>query len=506
MRLLLLPWLELAIVAALVGALIVGRLRSPDRAARGAMAASGIVFGATFLAWLAFDLGVQAGTGGTGDVQARLFGQRLLALDELTAPLVPSIALLNFLTALATARARVRQFSFAWLLAAEAGWIAIFAIDEPRPLIALLVLMTLPPYLELRKRGRPTRVYVIHNAAFIILLVAGWAAVEASGPLGAPSAWALAPLLAAILIRCATVPAHCWLTDWFEHATLADALLFVAPLGGIYAAVRLVVPIGPDWVLRSIGLISLTTAVYAAGMAAVARETRRFFAYLFLSHASLVLVGLELHTVIALTGALGLWFSVILALGGFGLSLNALESRFGRLALSEYHGLYEHAPSLAVSFLLTGLASVGFPGTLAFISAELLVDGAIAVSPMVGVGIVAVAALNGIAVMRAYFRLFTGARHVSTVSLQIVPRERLAVLSLAALILGGGLFPQPGIASRHRAAAAILDLRRALRPEPIGPDARDRDANAGPTERQTTRRRGRAGLISGPLTGPVIDR
>jgi len=119
---------------------------------------------------------------------------------------------------------------------------------------------------------------------------------------------------------------------------------------------------------------------------------------------------------------------------------------------------------------------------------------------------VAVAALNGIAVMRAYFRLFTGARHVSTVSLQIVPRERLAVLSLAALILGGGLFPQPGIASRHRAAAAILDLRRAQRPEPIGPDARDRDANGSPTERPTTRRRGRAGLISGPLTGPVIDR
>ena len=40
--------------------------------------------------------------------------------------------------------------------------------------------------------------------------------------------------------------------------------------------------------------MSLVTAVYAAGMAVVQREARRFFAYLFLSHASLVLVGLEL--------------------------------------------------------------------------------------------------------------------------------------------------------------------------------------------------------------------
>ena len=71
-----------------------------------------------------------------------------------------------------------------------------------------------------------------------------------------------------------------------------------------------------------------------------------------------------------------------------------------------------------------------------------------------------VAAINGIAVVRAYFSLFTGARHASTVSLRIGPRERFAVLTLAALILLGGLFPQPGVSSRHRAAATVLDQRK----------------------------------------------
>ena len=56
---------------------------------------------------------------------------------------------------------------------------------------------------------------------------------------------------------------------------------------------RLVLPIAPDWVLQSIGLVSLATAVYAAGMALVQREARRFFCYIFLSHSALVLVGLE---------------------------------------------------------------------------------------------------------------------------------------------------------------------------------------------------------------------
>lgn len=292
---------------------------------------------------------------------------------------------------------------------------------------------------------------------FVGLLVRGWAAVDLGGGRAGPAAWwATVPLAAAVLIRCGTVPAHCWLTDWFEHASIGIALLYVTPLTGVYAAVRLVLPIGPDWVLRTIGLFSLTTAVYAAGMATVQRETRRFFAHLFLSHASLVLVGLELHTELSMTGSLCLWFSVIISLGGFGLTLRALEARFGRLSLTDYHGLYQHSTSLAVCFLLTGLASVGFPCTLGFISTELLVDSAVEANPYVGFAVVVAAALNGIAVVRAYLLLFTGTRHVSTVSLGTGLRERVAILTLSALILGGGLFPQPGVSTRQRAAEEIL--------------------------------------------------
>src|SRR5207302_10298031 len=141
-----------------------------------------------------------------------------------------------------------------------------------------------------------------------------------------------------------------------------------------------------------------------------------------------VLAGLGLHAPVSLAGALALWVAVALSLGGFGLTLRALEARFGRLSLTDFHGLYEHSPSLAVCFLLTGLTSVGFPGTLGFVASELLVDGAIEASPLVGVAMVLAAAVNGIAIVRAYFLLFTGARHVSSVSLAITPRERFAVL------------------------------------------------------------------------------
>jgi NADH-quinone oxidoreductase subunit M len=197
-------------------------------------------------------------------------------------------------------------------------------------------------------------------------------------------------------------------------------------------------------------------------MAIVQREARRFFCYLFLSHSALVLVGLEISTPIGLTGALCVWLSVGLALGGFGLTLRSLESRTGRLSLVDFLGLHEHTPKLAGLFLLTGLASVGFPGTFGFVGTELLVEGAVQVYPYVGSAVVFAAALNGIAVLQAYFHLFAGPRHPASISLQSRWSERLAVITLAGLILGGGLFPQPGIASRYHAATELIRSRSQL--------------------------------------------
>jgi NADH-quinone oxidoreductase subunit M len=438
------PWLELAVFLPLLGAVVVGLMRDPARAAAWCLGFTGASLACSVAAGLGYGAAPMEG--------------RFLRLDSLSAPLVPLVALIHFLTALATARTKMTRFSFAWLLAGESLRLAQFACLDPWGLGILLAVGTLPPYFELIRRGRPTRTYGLHMGLFVVFLFAGLAAPEGG--------WAASLLLVAVLLRSGTFPAHVWVVDLFENCSFGTALLYVTPVAGMYAAVRLVLPTAPDWVLGGIGAASLLTAVYSAGMAVVQQDGRRFFAHLFLSFTSLVLVGLELHTVVSLTGSLALWGSVAVSAAGLGLTVRALEARYGRLSLTDFRGLYAQSPSLAGCFLITGLACVGFPGTAGFLAAELLVDGAVGVNSLVGVAVLAATALNGVAILRAYLILFAGGHHTSGVSLGITPRERTAVLVLTGLILGGGLVPQPFIDSRYRAAEALLQSRAA--PSPPG--------------------------------------
>lgn len=460
------PWLEFAVLTPLVGAAATARLRNTSLAKGVAIAFCATTLALTLGAWLDFTLLGTFESRERWNPLAAVLGDNVIVLDELSAPKLSLVSLLFLMTTVATLRNKARRFSFSAMLLSESILLATFCCKSEWAVASLLAVGTIPPLVELRRRGKPTRVYALHMGLFVICLVFGTWLLDLSRPTSVQSTTAVILLLVAVFVRSGIVPLHCWMTDLFEHATFGTALLFVTPMPGAYAAMRLVLPIAPDWALRGMALASLLTSVYAAGMALVQREARRFFCYLFISHSSLVLVGLEIVTPLGLTGALSVWISMGLAITGFGLCLRSMESRTGRLSLDDYHGLYDHAPTLAAFFLMTGLASVGFPGTFGFVCTELLVEGAVQVYPFVGMTVVVAAALNGIAVLQCYFHVFTGARHTASITLTARPPERFAILTLAALILGGGLLPQPGVSSRYHAALEIVRARERLLSQP----------------------------------------
>ena len=459
------PWLEFSILLPLLGAVACTILPNQQAAHRVAIGVSALTLLFTAGEWYDFSTMNTFQAHDHWDIIQRIFRHDYFVIDELSAPLLPLTALLYLMTIVSTLRTKLERFSFGMTLLSESIVLATLSCHSPWMIITLLSLACVPPWFELRRRGASTRIFSLHMGLFIALLVLGWSLVDDTAGHQSEELLPAALLTIAVLLRAGVVPVHCWMTDLFEHASFGTALLFVAPMTGAYAVMHLVLPFGPEWAMRSIAMLSLITAVYAAGMATIQKDARRFFCYLFLSHASLVLCGLEIVDTIGLTGALCVWISVGIALGGFALTLRSVESRIGRVSLDRYHGMYEHTPTLAGLFLLTGLASIGFPGTLGFVGMELLIEGAVGVFPFVGLAVLMAATLNGIAIMRAYFRIFTGRRFQTTAILRSRSSERFALLVLTFLVLGGGLWPQPGVSSRHHAAQELL--RRRMNPEQV---------------------------------------
>ncbi len=462
------PWLAASIAVPLLGALCLCFVRHVDQALR-----CGILFSCIALALTCGGLVDYLMLAGFEAHDLWLWGRfaavdspiafDVLVVDEFSAFLFPLTALIFAVVFMSTLRTNAPQFPMKLALISEAILLATFSCRGSWTLVGLLAVGTIVPFIELKRCGRCVKIYTWHMSLFVGLLIGGYAWL---GMTDVTTSAAIVPcvlLAAAALLRSGILPFHLWLADLYEKGSFGTAILFTTPLVGAYAVMRLVLPIAPAELLQSIAILSLTTAVYAAGLALVQREARRLFCYIFLSQSSLVLVGLELVTPIGLTGALCLWLSVGLSLTGFGITLRSLEARISRVSLADFHGLYRQMPMFSGFFLLTGLASIGFPLTIGFIGMDLLIEGAVHVFPQSGVMVVFVAALNGIAVLFAYFRIFTGRHNPTLIPMNVRLGERVAILILSVLILGGGLIPQPGVTSRYHAAQELTKQReRAL--------------------------------------------
>jgi NADH-quinone oxidoreductase subunit M len=392
-------------------------------------------------------------------------GERVVRLDALSSLLLPFAAALWLLTVAVTPRAALDRAGLQRTAVATLTTLASF-LTESAVILLILWILSIRTFLSAladpahRRQRRVVAAYLNTSAVFlgvgIVLLVS---------PLTQGTSFEIAGMalvVIAALIRKGIFPFHAWVPEVFDHGRLGPAILFCAPQLGAYLTVVLIVPRASPEVLRLIALLALGTAVYGAALALVQTSARRACGYLFTSQSALVMAGLDCTSVSALAGGLVLWLSAGIAFAGLARCVLVLEARRGRLDLSTYHGGYERAPVLAISFLLMGLACTGFPGTLGFVGEELLVEGATDVFPVVGFAVVIASALTGLAVLRMYFALFCGRRDpLAGVAHQFGLRRREAwtFASLVFALVAFGLAPRPIVDSRLAAGHEILRVR-----------------------------------------------
>jgi NADH-quinone oxidoreductase subunit M len=267
-------------------------------------------------------------------------------------------------------------------------------------------------------------------------------------------------LVVAVFFRKGICPAHAWVADAAEGGpAIPTALLLNGHFGALLVA-RLILPLFPRTtgnLFPVLSWLAIATALYVAIRGLTENSPRRLLAFLALSQSACILAGLESRTSEGITGALVHWFVVTVStMGLFGI-LRLIEVRFGEnLTASRHLGLAEHAPRLAVSFAVFGLALVGLPGTLSFCSQDLLIHGALMSHPVIGIVLPIATAMNAVSIFRLFARLFLGKRRTGfTHMADALPRERWILTAGMLFVVLGGLFPNLIVVQRSAEADAV---------------------------------------------------
>jgi len=314
------------------------------------------------------------------------FGRQLFAVDQLSAPLVALVALLHFLTALATGRTKERRFSRSWSLPAwRFAWPSSAARNRGCSSPAGRRNRAGLP--GAANRRKPTRVYVCTLTVCVGLLVLGWALPIRAWGAGRRTAWrrsragghphplrTVPPLLGDRLVRARLVRQRPAVRD------PADRRLRGHPPG----------PAGrPDWVLSGSACSRWRRPCTPRRW----RWSSRDAPLLRLPLPQPCVVGpgragaAHRHQPDGRAVPCGFrspcrWRARLI--------LRALEARVGRLSLELPRPVRQLADAGGV-LRADGLASVGFPGTLGFLATDLVRGRVLDASPWVGLGVVAAA-------------------------------------------------------------------------------------------------------------------
>lgn len=383
-------------------------------------------------------------------VPAALLG---LQVDPLTALAMPAYGTLAVVGLLLMPARAADHGTVARMLTVLSGTLLAYASATPE-VLALGWLLSAAPFV----RGpfadaagwRPRAALVGSSAALVSglwLVTGGQAGVSFDSLAGTAGGGMVAFVLftVAIVLRKGIVPAHAWVTD-ASAAGLIPTLLLINGHLGAWVVLRVIVPMFPATMAMEASLLAnlaLATALYAALRGVAELRTRHVVVLVAISQSACILAGLEAHDAVGIGGALVHMWVMSAASMALGAVVDAVEARGAYDTLVVPQGLGMLWPRLATVALVASLALVGLPGTLGFVSEDLLIQASLEVSPQVGILLPLSTAINAVVLLRLCSRLFMGTRPMTGHGVpDALTREWWPLVALVGSLLVAGLLPR----------------------------------------------------------------
>lgn len=280
------------------------------------------------------------------------------------------------------------------------------------------------------------------------------AAAKVAGELIVPAGMIFTLLIIAFAVKLPVWPLHTWLPDAHTDAPTAVSVMLAGVLlkmGG-YGMIRISAGMFPEVIVTAafaIGLFGVINVLYGAFVTLRQTDLKRLIAFSSVSHMGFVLIGISsvagvagVVSPVGLSGAAlqmfthgtiaGLMFLVV------GLMYEKAHTRY----IPDLGGLATRMPVIAAVFLLTGLASLGLPGTSGFVSEILVFLGAFPVySWLTGAAAFGIVITAGYILWMIQRTLFGPAKERFDSIRDATVLEMVPLLVLVVAIISVGIYP-----------------------------------------------------------------
>lgn len=413
----------------------------------------------------------------------RALAVRSVAVDDLSAVLLPLVTSLTLAVLIASPKSDLDGASVRAVLLAEGATLGVLVSANTILLALFWTLSYVPMLIGDRHPRSPAHARTSRRATYMAIgfgvlpfvgaLVAGTLVPPpADGvPMSALAYAAPVLLLIACTARMGIFPFHSWIPVLLERGRLVVMLpaIIISPIGS-YVLVRLGLGLFPRAMAGLSGVLmtmAVASSVYGAVVALGQDHGLRQVGYLWTSFAGFVLAGIGSLEARGLSGALAHDFSLTIAMAGMLLTLRAVEARTGTIDSRVLGNLVTHAPRMATTYFVLGLAAIGFPTMVTFVSEDLVVQGLIRSShPVITIVLLSATAINGVTLVRSFKRIFLGppslptSTFTTTAIADLLPRERWIAALLILSLIAFGFAPAPLLTIRRGVEHMVVVLQK----------------------------------------------